>query len=276
MLRLRCGLAGLAFIAASSQANAQARYSDTRDTLRFREITRGATRLTAPMREFTATSEQAATIAVVRIGGDTARAWFEALTIAATGAAGEQRPATEAALRRPFTLLWDDRGYVRALSAPTFPESFRGIADLKHQFLDFFPRLPTGGLRVGLVWTDTLERTDSTADQSLYWRSIGSYRVERDTMVGASAALVIRMRQDLSMRTEGPVPGQPARAESELLGSEQGFFVFAPGSGRLLGRRREGRLEGNLTMRSDAGPMALRQAYRYTSALDAVMKGAVP
>jgi len=251
-------------------AGAQARYASTRDTLRFREVTRGEVRLVAPQGEIPMASEHMATIAVVRTAGDTARAWFEDLTIGVTSPMGAQRPSTADALHAPFTLTFDDRGRVKLLAAPSFPASFEGVTDLTRQFDDFFFRLPTAPLRVGYAWSDTSGRTDSTATSFTRTQSVASYRVERDTTVDGVPAVVVSMRQQLSSRSDRPIPNQPGRAVSTLTGADSGIVIFAPQAGRFLGRQREGLLQGDLIMRGAGGEMALKQSYRYTSTVTAV------
>jgi hypothetical protein len=181
---------------------------------------------------------------------------------------GGRRPTPRCARRSRSASTTGAR--VALVSAPAFPASFAGVTDLSHQFDDFFVRLPAQPLRVGLAWSDTSTRTDSTAEKSMRWRSVVAYRVERDTAVAGVPALVVSMRQQLQSRAEGPVPGQPMRAQTTMTGSEDGFFVFAPRAGRLLARRREGRLAGDLVMRSAAGEMTMKQTYTYTNALDAL------
>jgi hypothetical protein len=215
-------------------------------------------------------SEHDATVAVVRLRGDTAHAWYEALTLGMTSPMGDRRPATDAALRAPFTLRLDARGRASLISAPTFPPTFEGVTDLSHQFDDFFVRLPAQPLRVGLAWSDTSTRTDSTAEKFMRWHAVAAYRVERDTVVEGVPALIVRMRRQLQSRAEGPVPGQPARAQTTMTGTDEGYFVFAPTVGRLLARRREGRLSGDIIMRGGSGEMAMKQTYTYTNALDAI------
>jgi len=268
---MRRSLALISLVIVSAvPAAAQTVYASGPDTLRFREITRGEIRLTTPQGELPMRSEHDATVAVVRLPGDTARAWYEALTLGMTSPMGDRRPATDAALRAPFTLLLDTRGRASLISAPTFPTTFEGVTDLSHQFDDFFVRLPAQPLRVGLAWSDTSTRTDSTAERFMRWHAVAAYRVERDTMVEGVPALIVSMRQRLQSRAEGPVPGQPVRAQTTMTGTDDGYFVFAPKLGRLLARRREGRLAGDLIMRGSAGEMTLKQTYTYTNALDAV------
>jgi hypothetical protein len=88
--------------------------------------------------------------------------------------------------------------------------------------------------------------------------------------VNGVSALVVRMKQQLETRGDAPVPGQPARAVTRLAGEEDGFFLFAPQPGRLLARRREGRLAGDLVLQSGGGEMTFKQEYSYTNTLDAV------
>jgi hypothetical protein len=245
-------------------------YAIRDDTLRFREVSTGDIRFTTPQGEMAMKSEHDATIAITRVGGDTARAWYEALAIGMTSPMGAGRPATEAALRQPFTLRIDGRGRITLLQAPTFPASFEGITDLTQQFADFLPRLPAAPLRVGLAWTDTATRTDSTARRAMRSRSIATYRVERDTVVNGQPALVVSMRQEIGIRSAAPIPSQNARAEIAQDGTENGFFVFAPATGRLVARRREGRLEGDVVTTGPNGRTTMKQVYAYTSSIDAL------
>jgi hypothetical protein len=187
-----------------------------------------------------------------------------------TSPGGTVAPPTDGALRQSFHLWVDARGRVSAIRAPPFPASFEGISDLTHQFDDFFLRLPTEPLRLGLAWTDTLVRTDSSAEKSMRWHTVGTFRVERDTVVAGERAFVISSRQQLRSETSGPVAGQPMRANSILEGADEGHFVFSPRTGRLLGRRRTGSLRGDLTMTGAAGSMRMAQAYRYTHRVDAI------
>ena len=60
------------------------------------------------------------------------------------------------------------------------------------------------------------------------------------------------------------------RATSLLQGGDEGYFVFAPRAGRLLARRRSGKLDGDTFLRGGGQEIAMRQAYTYTSTLDAV------
>jgi len=254
----------------SAQAAAQTTYTLGRDTLRFREVTHTDVRLTTPQGEMPIKNEHAATVAVVRVTADTARAWYEALDIGISGPMGDQRPSTAEALKTPFTLSLDSRGRTRLISAPKFPATFEAITDLTQQFEDFFVRLPAQPLRIGLAWMDTTARTDSTAEKYLRRQAIASYRVERDTVVGGTRALVISMKQDLRVQGEGPYPNMDARLASTAIGKEDGIVVFSPSLGRLIGRRRTGTMNGDLTMRGATGEMSMKQSFTYTSTLDAV------
>ena len=256
--------------AVSASATAQTTYAFGRDTLRFREVTTSDIRLTTPQGELAMKGDHAATVAVTRQAADTVRAWYEALDVGMTGPMGEQRPATTEALKAPFTLRMDPRGSVRLVAAPAFPASIKAITDLSYEFDDFFVRLPTKPLAIGLAWTDTTAKVDSTAEKSIDRQAIVSYHVERDTVVSGMPALVISMKQQLKLKTSGVAP-QGGRVDSALEGTDDGIVVFAPKAGRLLGRKRTGQLDGVLTMRGGAmGEMAMKQSYAYTNTLDAV------
>jgi hypothetical protein len=257
-------------VAAACPSLAQSAYTASRDTIRFHEVTQADVRLTTPQGEIPMKSHHVATVAIVRQQGDTARAWYEALDIGVSSPMGDQNPPTTEVLKAPFTLSMDARGRVRLISAPTFPESFQSFTDLTRQFDDFFVRLPAQPLRLGLAWSDTSAQTDSTADRLLWRRAIVNYRVERDTVVAGAPALVISVKQALSMRSAGPVPNQPVRAETVLTGTDDGIAVFSPKAGRLLARRRTGQMSGEVTMSGAMGQMSMKQSFTYTNTLDAV------
>jgi hypothetical protein len=263
-------VATLSLLVSAHAAAAQTAYAAPGDTLRFRDVTQGKIILTTPQGEIPVSVEQRSLLSVVRMRGDSARAWYDSLSIVASSPAGEQRPATDSALKQQFRLGFDSRGQVKLVQAPTFPKSFEGMSDLTHQFDDFFLRLPAKPLTIGLTWSDSVTRRDSTADKFTRWTTNVDYRVERDTVVAGTPALVVSMKQRIRINGEGPVPNQPMRATSALEGTDDGFVVFAPRAGRLLARRRSGKLEGDIFMKGSMGEMSMKQAYAYTATLDAV------
>ena len=266
---LRTLLVSTALLAYTLPAGAQTTYASTRDTLRFRETTQFRMTLTMPQGEMPISMELNATMSVVRLSGDSARAWFDSLALSATGPQGEQRPATDSALKRPFRFSLDSRGRVTNVSAPTWPASLQGVTDLSHQFDDFFLRLPAQPLKVGLAWSDTTTLTDSTADRYSRWVRATDYHVLRDTTVDSTPALVIGVKQKLGVKISAPIPGQQMRSDAQLNGEENGYFVFAPKTGRLIGRRREGKLDGPVKASGAMGEMQMNQAISYTSTMDA-------
>ena len=266
---LRTLLASAAILACALPARAQSSYASTRDTLRFRESTQLRMTLTMPQGEIPITVEQRSMVAVVRMAGDSTRGWFDSLSLAVTGPQGEQRPATDSALKLPLHFRLDSRGRVSNVVPPKWPGSLQGMADPSHFFDDFFLRLPAQPLKAGLAWSDTTTVTDSTAERFSRWTRRNDYRVERDTMVGTTPALVVRATQHMSATISAPVPNQAMRSDAQLTGDATGFFVFAK-SGRLLGRRSEGKIEGPVKMSGAAGEMQMSQSINITSSIDAV------
>ena len=252
--------------AATSTASATYRFGG--DTLRFREVSEGQVRITLPQGQLAFRTTHDGTVAISRAGGDTARAWYEALAIGIVGPGTGEPPATGEVLRQPFTLRMDDRGRVTVLATPTFPASFKGVSDLTRQFDDFFPRLPAQPLVVGATWSDTADRAWRSGEQANSTRAVAHYRVERDTVVAGTPAVVVSMRQELTIRGEGPTPNGPAT--STQAGTENGFFVFAPRTGRLLARRREARLEGGYVIGAGDAQVTMPQVFSYTSRIDAL------
>ncbi|MFL5617348.1 MAG: hypothetical protein ACJ79A_03020 [Gemmatimonadaceae bacterium] len=267
---LRTLLASAVLLTCAMPAPAQTTYTSTRDTLRYRETTKMQMTLTMPQGEMPMSMEQTATLSLVRLPGDSARAWFDSLAISGKGPQGELRPATDSALKRTFSLGLDARGRVKNVRAPQWPASLQGVTDLSHQFDDFFLRLPSQPLKVGLAWSDTTALSDSTGDRYSRWLRAADYRVLRDTTVDATPALVIGMKQKLGVTISAPVPGQQMRSDAQLSGEEDGYFVFAPKTGRLIARRREGKLEGPVKASGAMGEMQMNQSIAYTSTMDAV------
>ena len=266
---LRTLLASAAVLACALPAGAQATYAPTRDTMRFRETTQLRMTLTMPQGEVPINVEQRSMVAVVRMPGDSARGWFDSLSVVVAGPQGEQKPATDSALKLPLRFKLDSRGRVTNVVAPKWPASLQGLADPTHFFDDFFLHLPAQPLKIGLAWSDTTTTTDSTAERFTRWIRRNDYRVERDTTVGTTPAFVVRTTQNLSATISGPVPNQAMRSDAQLTGEATGFFVFAK-SGRVLGRRSEGKIEGPVKLSGAAGEMQMSQSIAVTSAVDAV------
>lgn len=165
-------------------------------------------------------SDHDATIAVAFGRADSAHAWYEALRITMRSPQGQQEPGTSAALHRPFTLRFDDRGRIETLAVPSFPASFNGVFDLSRQFDDLFPRLPDRPLRLGLSWSEST-MVESTGDGPRRWRHSRTItsRVVRDTTIDGDRAWVIEFAQQHSVGSSQPVEGQPMTVRTELTGA---------------------------------------------------------
>jgi hypothetical protein len=266
MTRTLAAIALLSF--AATPVAAQNAYAPPGDTLRFHETQKASVVITMPQGEVQASLDQEATLAVHRMAGDSAHAWFESLSLVASSPQGEQKPPTDEVLHKPFRLTFDARGRVKVVQAPTFPDALAGLGDLSNEFTDLFLRLPAQPLRIGLAWTDTLTRADSTADRKGSATLITDYKVEKDTVVSGTPALLVRFTQRAAIRAEGPVPGQPMRSEATMEGNNTGFYVFAPKPGRMLARRRTGKITGDVNI--PAAGMTMKQAIDYTNTVDAV------
>src|SRR5689334_12061831 len=223
MTRALAVIALFSFVAAAPVA-AQNSYAPPGDTLRYHETQKAGVVMTMPQGEVQASVDQDATLAVVRMAGDSARAWFESLTLAASTPQGEQKPATDAIARKPFRLTFDARGRVKLVESPVFPEALAGFGDLSNEFTDLFLRLPAKPLRIGLTWTDTLTRADSTGERKMNASSITDYKVEKDTMVNGTPALPVRFTQRANIHADQPVPGHPGTGrDSTMEGNTTGL-----------------------------------------------------
>ena len=239
------------------------------DTLRYREVTRATSEITSPQGVFTLGSGHDARIAVAFARGDTARGWYEALTLRSEFPGGERAPATAPLLGKPFVLTMNARGDVQTLSVPDFPQEVSEASDLTHQFNDFFVRLPASALRPGLEWTDTTQRsTPTAAGRTVRTTRVGRFRVRGDTTVAGVRGVVVEARMNNRVETAGPSPTPGIELRTSQEGTEEGVFVFSPERGRFLARRRTGSLEGHIEFIGGPQPMKLPQKMKYESTVE--------
>ena len=269
MRRLLVVLALLVPAAAHGQAPEYRRAAG--DTLRFREVTRATSEIAAPTGAMTIRTDHDATVALTFTRGDTARAWFEALSLRGTFPGGESVPQTAPLLGRPFVLTLGARGEAATLTVPEFPADVAQTSDLTHEFNDFFVRLPAVPLRPGVKWTDTTTReTPNAAGRTLRTTRIGSYRVRGDTVVGGVRGVVIDTRMRNRIESSGPSPTPGMRMTTLQEGTETGVFVFAPSEGRFLARRRDGALEGHIEFIGGPQPVRIPQKMTYQSTIERI------
>ena len=250
-------------------AAAQTRYAPPGDTVRYRWGVKTNVIVSTPQGEIPVNAEQGGVVAMARLPHDSALVWFESLAILASTPAGEQKPSTAELVGKPYRMAFDARGRARLGEAPAIPPELEGMGDLRHAFDDFFLRLPAKPLAVGLAWSDTVTRSDSSAERWMRVASVSEYRVERDTVVNGVQALVVAMKQHVDIQAENPVPNAPARGHTTLAGTDTGYFVFAPKAGRVLGRRHDGHFTGSMVMGAPAN-MEMKQAIDISATVDEV------
>ncbi|MBP7549047.1 MAG: hypothetical protein KA761_02105 [Gemmatimonadaceae bacterium] len=261
--RTTLALLGLLLGVSASSAGAQYR-REAGDTIRVREVTTSRTTLGAPSGAIALRSDHAATIAVVAVGADSARGWYETLQIAMTTPQGRLAPATDAVLFRPFMLTFDARGRIATLRTPEFPAAFEGVTDLSHQFDDLLVRLPGAPLALGLSWVDTaVVETRGPDGATFRAERIIRSRVVRDTVMGGESGWVIESIQRSTLAGAQRVRGQPTIVRTTLSGVDSGFVVFSREHGRMLSRERSGGLSGTLTYEGGPRPVVVPMEQRY-------------
>jgi len=202
--------------------------------------------------------EHDAVIAVTRAEGETARAWFEELSIRRVG--GVAVP-TDSALHLPFLFRVADRRASLFL-APDLPESVSRMADLDRQLADFFPTLPDGPLAPGAEWADTVVHAERVPGRISRAVAARRYRVRGDTIVFGARAVAVEMtsvlteenRVDLSPRSR-----MARMLDARLSGREEGVVFFGH-DGRFLGASRRAELTGTSTMQGNT--LSISRAYR--------------
>jgi len=191
---------------------------------------------------------QAGVYAVAFSGGDSARAWFDTLAISVESPmmGGIQRDTVIAQrLKQPATLTFRRNGVVEVLTLPPLPPQAQQVGDMRRQYADFFLRLPSAPLTAGYAWTDTLVRRDSSATNDITNTSIIQYTVRGDTTINEMLATVI----GAVVRTTatGTSTGGPLPFQMELTGTENNTYYFSVAEGRMVGRDRQGALNGEMT-----------------------------
>lgn len=267
---LLAAVAGVLFAAPAAAQETPAYRRTPGDTLHFREVITGQVSITSAQGSAGATTSHDALIALTFLGGDTAQAWFEEISLGIETGGQSMNPPSDPLLDRPYTLRFTERGHVQTTKVPEFPAQYGQMADLARQFDDFFLRLPAQPLRAGLTWSDTVTMRDSTSEtQMRRMRRIGRYRVTGDTTIAGERAMVIGATLETEIEATTPTPGQAAPARAELGGSETATFFFAPDGGRFLGRVREGQIAGVIRL-GGANGMEMKQRLAYTSRIEAV------
>jgi len=263
----------LLVLAAASSARAQgvpALNRSPRDTLRYREITTSSSTLMMGNTRIESGVRHNALIALTFARGDTALAWYEALSLSQTTPTGRQEPATDDALGKPFVLRLTPRSQATTLSSPSFPAAVEGIADLAQQFTDFFTTLPDDPLTPGRTWSDVVSVPGPLSAAPKRFVAVRSYRVRGDSLVGGERVVVIEARAQITLESTMEEAGRVQHMRAD--GEERGLVFFAPGTGRWAGRDRRGELQGTIT--GTGAPV--EYTFRYSSVISPVARAAAP
>ena len=266
MPRALLGVA-LAYAVAGSSLSAQTasyRWS-VGDTLRYRNITKmeGVVHGVAGDAPFTLSRD--AVYAFAFGGDESVTAWYEALSVDASGALGGDKPNSAELLHLPYRLHMEPNGRVVTIKAPNLPRTARLIAELSPQLDDYFTRLPVSGkLSVGSAWVDTVTRSENDPDgHRTSVRRISHYKATSDTTVNGKPAIVITQHTDVHITTSSPMQQQPYVADLALTGEEEGVALFSLAEGRLLVRERTGELRGAVTYKGPDKPWVVNQSYHF-------------
>jgi hypothetical protein len=267
-------LAGLVLSPVNARAQAPAYRRAPGDTLRYREVTNSTIQMQSPSGVTSVRSGHDARIAIAFAAGDTARAWFEALSLSVAGLPGQADRRSDGAglIEKPYTLVIGARGEVQTVRMPEFTDEVARLSDLSAEFTDFFPRLSDRPLTPGTVWTDTVSHeTTSPSGSTVLAQRIGNYRVRGDTTISGERAVIVELATQSEIISGTAVPRESgATMRSSLKGEETGAFYFAPASGRLLVRRRTGRLSGAVTVSGGGQQIAIPQTFTYESRIELV------
>jgi hypothetical protein len=256
-----------AFAAATASVSAQTvayRWA-VGDTLRYKNSTKmeGVVHGAAGDAPFTLSRD--AVYAFAFGGDESVTAWYEALSVDASGALGGEKPNPSELLHLPYRLHMEPNGRVVTIKAPNLPRTARLIAELSPQLDDYFTRLPVSGkVSPGTIWTDTVTRYENDPDgHRTSVRRISHYKATGDTVVNGKTAIVITQHTDVHITTSAPMQQQPYVADLSLNGEDDGIALFSVAEGRLLLRERSGELRGAVTYKGGDKPWVVNQSYHF-------------
>ncbi|HYR12395.1 MAG TPA: hypothetical protein VEQ60_31700 [Longimicrobium sp.] len=215
------------------------------DTLRYHGISTSyhESDLGAMQRSGRTRTVREARTAVAFTGGDTARAWIESYHIQTSAEVGGTQNAGPEVTMLPFGLTLGALGDEETLSTPDFPQYWSG---LKSYFTNFFPRLPGGPLHLGRTWGDTIITDLSTEHFRGAQTRIIRYRVTGQERIRGVPVVVVAFDSYLEGRLDQRNPPDPITMpfirpiveKTEV--EEHGHIYFAPRTGRLVRRTRQG------------------------------------
>ncbi|HXD22620.1 MAG TPA: hypothetical protein VN613_04620 [Gemmatimonadaceae bacterium] len=235
------------------------------DTLRYRNATKMEGVVHGAAGDAPFTLSRNATYAFAFGGGEALTAWYEALTVEASGALGGDKPNPQELLHLPYHLRMEPNGRVVTIKSPTLPRTARLIAELSPQLDDFFPRLPLSGkVAAGTTWTDTVTRSENDPDgHKVSVRRISHYTAGGDSTFEGKRGIVITQHTEVRITTSSPMQQQPFVATLSLTGNEDGTALFSIADGRMLARERNGELRGEVTYKGGDKPWVVNQSYRF-------------
>ncbi|MFL5541711.1 MAG: hypothetical protein ACJ8J0_22185 [Longimicrobiaceae bacterium] len=208
-------------------------------------------------------------LAVTFTGGDTARAWIEALRLETTGSDARVFTAGPEVVGLPFVLRVGPLGSDSVLAVPQIPN---GWSEARSQFNGFFPRLPGGPLRPGRDWSEgsTVDVSDSLwtgeSTRSVHYQVVGD-----STLHGARVVVIafdLQATRQIRRRPGGTQlpPDLPYRPELvQTVSYEQhGRLYFEPRTGRLVRRTHAGKETQELPSYTSPEAAVLERRYRST------------
>jgi len=130
------------------------------------------------------------------------------------------------------------------------------VDHLVNQLRDFFPRLPPGGMRPGLVWVDTTEAPRAQGGARLTIMAITRYVAGEWEGQGAGASIRIDWEREYTLTGIGEQLGQPFSLRGT--GSTSGVSSFST-EGTFLGSNRRDELHGEVLLESMGTTIQLRQ-----------------
>ena len=239
------------------------------DTLTYREVSIGSVQIQTPQGMVAVGSTHDALISMTPGDGDRIAAWYSSLELGSSGPEGDVTPATDALLGRHYELVVTNHGDVATASAPEAPPEVQQITDLSHQFDDFLIRVPTDRPSEGSTWADTLSSsTSAIPNVTQLHRAVRSYTARGDTTLHGRVVQIIEMSVRVELESTSPMEGAPGvNVTTELSGSEVGRAFFDWEAGQLVGREKEGRLEGVFRV---LGPQTIEfpQTMEYDSTIE--------
>ena len=152
-----------------------------------------------------------------------------------------------------FVFVMDSQGTVNVLSTPEIEGPAGSTSAVVGMPYELFPHLPGAAAQPGDSWSNTVSRSDETAEATSTTTTAYTYTLVGDTVV--DGRMLVRIGFTAEVETTGTVDMGGMSAEQTITGTDTGFALWDMAAGRLHSMKIERDYSGS--MNTPMGSMAM-------------------